>query len=190
MRSAEGIAVSPESPPRQADLQANMISMYHADVQEEEPAAPAGKVKRPATAYSRFVKENYGSIAAQHPDKKGVKQLGKIVGEQWAALSDAEKVRAPVLLGCDWGIVCAINSFDSEYYCEPRCQRRRRCALRVTNRECLGPAGFLAEGIHEPLVAIRGILRGLPPGWIAAAWVAHRNAATASQSLRLRYKLD
>lgn len=94
-----------------------------ANVQEEAPAAPAGKVKRPATAYSRFVKENYGSIAAQHPDKKGVKQLGKIVGEQWAALSDAEKVRAPCLLGCGWGIVCAINSFDSEYYCEPRCQR-------------------------------------------------------------------
>lgn len=54
--------------------------------------APAAKVKRPASAYSRFVAENYNSIAKEHPELKGVKELGGVIGQKWATLPDAEKV--------------------------------------------------------------------------------------------------
>jgi hypothetical protein len=125
---------------------------------QEEAAAPAAgkveKVKRPATAYSRYVKENYGSIAAQHPDKKGVKELGSVIGESWAALSDSEKVgircilhiRGPIRLPGQWwvregpgdGDLCAIT-VRSHVCCtamgQHRVVRKREagaCMRRVT----------------------------------------------------------
>ncbi len=66
--------------------------MHQEQAAAEPAAAPAAKVKRPATAYSRYVKDKYSEIAASHPDKKGVKELGAIVAEAWASLSEAQKV--------------------------------------------------------------------------------------------------
>jgi hypothetical protein len=62
-------------------------------VEEAAPAAeaPAGKVKRPPTAYSRYVADNYASAQAANPELKGVGAIGKVLGKQWAELPEAQK---------------------------------------------------------------------------------------------------
>lgn len=59
---------------------------------QEAPPSTGGKVKRPATAYTRFVAENFNSVAAANPDLKGVGPVGKLLGKQWATMPEAEKV--------------------------------------------------------------------------------------------------
>ena len=67
--------------------------------------APAGKVKRPPTAYSRYVADNYASAQAANPELKGVGPIGKVLGKQWAELPEAQKVGFRVQSGnaCDIG---------------------------------------------------------------------------------------
>jgi HMG (high mobility group) box len=54
--------------------------------------APAGKVKRPPNAYSKYVADNFASAQAANPELKGVGAVGKVLGKQWAELPEAQKV--------------------------------------------------------------------------------------------------
>lgn len=64
---------------------------------QDAPPPAAGKVKRPATAYSRYVADNFNAIAEANPDTKGVGQLGKLLGKQWSELPESEKVNLVLL---------------------------------------------------------------------------------------------
>ena len=66
---------------------------------QEAQEAPAGKVKRPPTAYSRYVADNYASAQAANPELKGVGAVGKVLGKQWAELPEAQKVGCRVQSG-------------------------------------------------------------------------------------------
>jgi HMG (high mobility group) box len=57
-----------------------------------QEAARTGKVKRPATAYSKFVAENFASVQAANPKLKGVGPIGKLLGKAWSELPEAQKV--------------------------------------------------------------------------------------------------
>jgi HMG (high mobility group) box len=57
-----------------------------------QEAVKTGKVKRPTTAYSRFVAENFASVQKANPELKGVGPIGKLLGKQWSELPESQKV--------------------------------------------------------------------------------------------------
>ena len=49
--------------------------------------------KKPTTAYIMFVSDQYKTIAAKNPDKKG-KEVMTLLGAEWKKLSDSQRVRS------------------------------------------------------------------------------------------------